>query len=236
MLKWTGCSLLHQNWKHLFFLFKWQRKIRHLILEIFSSDYNAQNLPSISFRTKMKTIVSSCVAKSMINLLKLLMHTNQQNNNVIYPAVKRAWGSVLFFKRTVWCLSVGHFGGPLFPLLLTWKRYQQWNFHNPVPLSTSPSCYWEVWRSPVWPWTCCSYSSIPFVCAAGGTKMRSSPTLTAAAQPGVSSLQHLFAGEYKHRTRVAFTRCVADVSYFAFTHPYANIQEEAGHQSTTGQS
>lgn len=60
--------------------------------------------------------------------------------------------------------------------------------------------------------------------------------LTAAAQPGVSSLQHLSAGEYKHGIRVAFTRCSADASYFAFTHPETNIQEEAGHQSTTDQS
>lgn len=66
--------------------------------------------------------------------------------------------------------------------------------------------------------------------------MRSSPTLTAAAQPGVSSLQHLSAGEYKHRIRVAFTSCIADVSYFAFTYPYTNIPEEAGHQATTDQS
>lgn len=61
----------------------------------------------------------------------------------------------------------------------------------------SPSSYWEVWRSPVWPWTFSSCSSTPFFCAADGTKTRSSPTLTAAARPGVSSSPHLSAGWYK---------------------------------------
>lgn len=123
---------------------------------------------------------------------KLLVHTNKKSS-VMYLKVK------LFFKTTLWCFSVGHFGSPLSPpLLLMWKWYEQWSFHNPIPLSTSLSSYWEVWRSLVWPWTFCSCSSIPFVCAAGGAKMRNSPTLTAAAQPGVSSLQHSSAGESKH--------------------------------------
>lgn len=60
--------------------------------------------------------------------------------------------------------------------------------------------------------------------------------LTAAAQLGASSLQHLSAGEYKYSIRVAFTSCIVDVSYFAFTNPQTNILEEAGHQSTTDQT
>lgn len=37
--------------------------------------------------------------------------------------------------------------------------------------------------------------------------------LTAAAQPGVLSLQRLSAGEYKYRIRGAFTSCIVGVSY-----------------------
>lgn len=47
--------------------------------------------------------------------------------------------------------------------------------------------------------------------------MRSSPMPTAAVQPGVSLSQHLSAGEYEYRFRVAFSHCVVDVSYFAVT-------------------
>lgn len=69
-------------------------------------------------------------------------------------------------------------------------------FHNSILLSTSQSCYWEVWRLPVWLWTSSSCSSIPFGCAAGGKKTRSSPMPTVAAQLGVSLLQRLSVGEY----------------------------------------
>ncbi len=53
--------------------------------------------------------------------------------------------------------------------------------------------------------------------------------LTAAAQPGVSSLQHLFAGEYQHRIRVAVNnRPVLDkyVNYMVRTAHDEKIQSE----------
>lgn len=56
--------------------------------------------------------------------------------------------------------------------------------------------------------------------------MRSSPTLTAAAQPGVSSSQHSSAGQCKHGIRVALTSHIGDVSCFAFTHPEINMRAE----------
>lgn len=52
--------------------------------------------------------------------------------------------------------------------------------------------------------------------------MRSSPTLTAAAQPGVSSSQHSSAGQCKH----GITSRIDDTSCFAFTHPEINMRAE----------
>lgn len=92
---------------------------------------------------------------------------------------------------------------PLWSLSSPLISYQYWcescclSCKSSYPSVASPSSYWEVWRSPVWPWTFSSCSSTPFFCAADGTKTRSNPTPTAAARPGVSSSPHLSAGWYK---------------------------------------
>lgn len=122
----TGCYILHQNQKHPF-LFKSQRKMEHLILESClliiarAQPTYTQNFASAPFRTRMKTIVSSGVAKSIMNLLELCMLPDEQNSNGIYPAIKKVIHFKLSAVLKVYCVvsvSVGHFGGPLSTLLL----------------------------------------------------------------------------------------------------------------------